>query len=52
MQPTIDQLKVLIKYAKEHGRSWKHDLNTDWMYARTQGTLQGIRNQFGPSWLQ
>lgn len=45
------QLFALERYAKEHGRRWKSQLNHDWMTGRTTGTLQQVRNAFGPSWL-
>ena len=50
-QLTPDQLAAIKDYARSHGRSWKSDLNNDWMHGRTTGELQAIRNSFGPSWL-
>jgi hypothetical protein len=49
--PTAEQIEVLRAYAKEHGRTWKADLNRDWMTGKACGPLQQIRNQLGPSWL-
>ncbi len=51
-----EQLAVLAAYAKDHGRHWKRDLNDAWStgdygYGEDTGTLQTIRNTFGPSWL-
>jgi hypothetical protein len=45
------QLYALEVYAREHGRNWKSKLNLDWMTGGTTGTLQQIRNSFGPTWL-
>lgn len=50
-QPTPQQLAALRKYARENGRSWKTQLASDWLAGRTEGYLQQVRNQFGPSWL-
>jgi len=50
-QLTPEELGALIDYAERHGRNWKSKLNEDWMYARTTGALQHIRNSFGPNWL-
>jgi hypothetical protein len=49
--PTAAQLSALVCYATGHGRTWKSQLNDDWMNGRAEGELQQIRNQFGPSWL-
>lgn len=49
--PTPEQLAALEVYAAEHGRTWKAQLNDDWMNGRASGPLQQVRNQFGPSWL-
>lgn len=48
---TEEQVAAIRAYAKKHGRFWKQQLNLDWMYARTTGTLQELRNTHGPSWL-
>lgn len=50
-RPTPEQLAALSAYAAEHGRTWKSQLNDDWMNGRASGPLQQVRNQFGPSWL-
>jgi hypothetical protein len=54
--PTPEQLKALHDYAKWAGRTWKDQLNRDWMRAGSDwpgeyGYLQQVRNTFGPSWL-
>lgn len=54
-----EELVALRAFAKANGRSWKSKLNDAWMtghydrYSGTDdyGTLQWIRNRFGPSWL-
>jgi hypothetical protein len=51
MKLTPEQLAALRSYAAEHGRTWKSQLNDDWMNGRASGPLQQVRNQFGPSWL-
>jgi hypothetical protein len=51
LKPTLEQLTALQTYALEHGRTWKSQLNDDWMNGRASGPLQQVRNQFGPSWL-
>jgi hypothetical protein len=56
---TADQLDALRTFAKANGRSWKSKLNVAWSTGRYNdypgtddyGTLQEIRNMFGPSWL-
>jgi hypothetical protein len=49
---TEAQAQALQAYAKEHGRTWKSQLNQDWMTGKTEGELQQVRNIFGPRWLQ
>ena len=55
-KPTAEQLNALAIWAEENGRNWKSALRQAWMTG-DYGTfdrsniLQGIRNQFGPSWL-
>ena len=54
-----EQIDALKEFAEANGRSWKSKLNHCWMtglYRMYNGTgkshvLQGIRNQFGPTWL-
>jgi hypothetical protein len=48
---TAEQLAALRSYADEHGRTWKAQLNYEWMSGTASGPLQQIRNAFGPSWL-
>ena len=53
---TLHQLIALMTYAEQNGRTWKSKLNLVWYsgdYAGSDdaGTLQLIRNQFGPRWL-
>jgi hypothetical protein len=61
-QPTPEQVEALSQFAQAHGRKWKNVLTmTYWQNARvwrdgpggdnTGAILQGIRNQFGGSWL-
>jgi|HubBroStandDraft_1064217.scaffolds.fasta_scaffold34755_8 hypothetical protein len=45
------QLYALEMYARANGRYWKSKLHDDWMNGRSSGTLQQIRNSFGPTWL-
>ena len=49
---TLEQFAALDEYARQHGRRWKAKLADDWMYARTEGALQVLRNSHGPSWLK
>jgi hypothetical protein len=51
-QLTAEQLAALRSYAKSHGRTWKAQLNYEWMAGTARGPLQQIRNSFGPTWLQ
>ena len=50
---STEEVSALREYAKEHGRCWKRKLRIDWMYARTSGILQRLRNvsYFGPDGL-
>ncbi len=56
---TAEQLLALATFARVNGRTWKSTLNDAWMthgYHRLSGTtdygsLQQIRNIFGPRWL-
>lgn len=50
-QPTDDQVRALLAYAKANGRRWKAQLNHEWMSGTASGPLQQVRNSFGPSWL-
>lgn len=48
---TIEQETALIAFARQHGRHWKLALNLRWASCTAGQVLQGVRNQFGPSWL-
>ena len=56
---SAEELEALRTFAKANGRSWKSKLNHAWMTGRYRdysgtddyGTLQWIRNRFGPTWL-
>jgi hypothetical protein len=50
---TQPELAALTDYARAHGRTWKSQLNHDWMSGRAFGILQELRNAdyFGPSGL-
>ncbi len=53
---SIDQFSALVKFAIEHGRSWKQELNAQWSDGRDARSPMGamlrqIRNEAGPSWL-
>jgi hypothetical protein len=48
---TAEQLAALRNYADTHGRTWKAQLNHEWMTGTSRGLLQQIRNSFGPTWL-
>lgn len=59
-KPTAEQLAALGRFARAygHGRRWKQALRSYWEASRYPGVaeidvpvLQGLRNQFGPSWL-
>jgi len=55
-QLSAEQLKAVIRFAAEHGRTWKSQLNDAWMTGNYVGfvgshLLQQVRNQFGPEWL-
>ncbi|MUZ74532.1 hypothetical protein GOZ90_17745 [Agrobacterium vitis] len=52
---TADQVQALQAYAARHGRRWKSVLNRVWMGEPPHddaGTLRGLRNSHGPTWLQ
>jgi hypothetical protein len=48
---TLEQLEALIRYADEHGRTWKSQLNHEWMNGTCSGEVYRLRNTHGPSWL-
>ncbi len=49
---TLQQFAAVMEYANENGRRWKSKLSDDWMYGRTEGNLQLMRNLYGPEWLR
>jgi hypothetical protein len=54
--PTQEQLNAIIRFAAEHGRTWKAQLRDCWMTGNYVGfvgsnLLQQVRNRLGPSWL-
>lgn len=63
-QPNAEQIAALKAFADHHGRRWKSILSDVFWYnarlwtgakgddQRIGSVLHGIRNQFGPSWLQ
>lgn len=54
-----EQLNALRTFANANGRDWKFKLNHAWSSGRYDdyngtddyGSLQQVRNTFGPSWL-
>lgn len=56
---SAEQLRALQAFAKANGPRWRLALNDAWMTGRydryngtdDEGSLQQIRNAFGPSWL-
>ncbi len=51
-----EQFSALVKFAVEHGRTWKQQLNAYWANGRDAqapmgALLRQIRNEAGPSWL-
>jgi hypothetical protein len=48
---SAEQISALQGYAVENGRYWKSKLLTDWEKGRSQGPLQQVRNNIGPSGL-
>ena len=54
MQPelTLQQFAAVMEYANANGRRWKSKLGDDWMYGRSEGALQVLRNLYGPTWLR
>ena len=57
---TTEEMDTLRAYADAVGERWKMQLTIDWLRAGTSvrlpaglyyGTLQGVRNSLGPSWL-
>jgi hypothetical protein len=62
IRPTLSpsQLDALRAFADANGRTWKSKLNLAWSTGRycdyngadDDGSLQQVRNTFGPSWLR
>lgn len=50
-QPNPEQMRALVRYARENGRDWKRKLNDAWLRAAEPGLLHEVRNEFGPRWL-
>lgn len=55
---TVEEEGAIKRFAANEGRRWKSILLDEWMRACAglmdnpdQGTLQHIRNAYGPSWL-
>lgn len=56
---TNEQLAALREFANVNGRDWKSKLNHAWATGRyrnyngadDEGSLQQVRNTFGPTWL-
>lgn len=48
---TADEQAALVDFATKNGPYWRDKLALGWMKSQFPGTLQVIRNSFGPSWL-
>jgi hypothetical protein len=48
---TREQEGALKRFAKAHGRTWKHVLWAQWMQASAEPVLHALRNSHGPNWL-
>lgn len=51
---TSEQRQSLLEFVKEqeqHNRPWKVRLLNDWLHNRDSGSVQFIREQYGPAWL-
>ncbi len=51
---TPEQRQALLQFVKEQemqDRPWKIKLLNDWLHNRNSGTMQFIRDQYGPQWL-
>lgn len=49
-----EQRKALLEFVKEQeaqDRPWKIKLLNDWLHDRDSGTVQFVREQYGPQWL-
>ena len=53
---TPAMLEALDVFARNHGRTWKYQLNERWADGACTGPhdhlLRQVRNQFGPNWLR
>jgi hypothetical protein len=51
---TSEQRQALLQFVKEEEKldsPWKIKLLNDWLHNRNSGTVQFIRDQYGPQWL-
>jgi hypothetical protein len=51
---TAEQRQALLEFVKEQEkqeRPWKIKLLNDWLHDRNSGTVQFIRDSYGPQWL-
>ena len=51
---TPEQRKALLEFVKQQetqDRPWKIKLLNDWLHDRDSGTVQFVREQYGPQWL-
>jgi hypothetical protein len=51
---TPEQRQALLQFVKEQekqGNPWKIKLLNDWLHNRNSGSVQFIRDQYGPQWL-
>ncbi|MCA1993396.1 MAG: hypothetical protein LDL41_15355 [Coleofasciculus sp. S288] len=51
---TPEQRQALLQFVKEQekeNRPWKIQLLNDWLHDRNSGTVQFIREEYGPQWL-
>ncbi len=51
---TAEQRQALLQFVKEQEkqeRPWKIKLLNDWLHDRNSGTVQFIRDSYGPQWL-
>ncbi|NEQ28200.1 MAG: hypothetical protein F6K28_56315, partial [Microcoleus sp. SIO2G3] len=49
-----EQRQALLQFVKEQeklDRPWKIKLLNDWLHDRNSGTVQFIRDEYGPQWL-
>jgi hypothetical protein len=51
---TAEQRQDLLEFVKEQEKQeypWKIKLLNDWLHDRNSGTVQFIRDSYGPQWL-